>query len=359
MKKLALLLSLLVLMSALCIPAFAKKDATLSVIGGNPTVMDFAKANYPTWNAPEIGQTDAQIDTAVYTGTGSAVYGNVRAMYDAEHLYFRLFFKVDQSTVAPTEVSIWLRETISGGIQSVRYQIQKDTDTGNYNAVPAADSNGWFYQGEVTTFSVQNVDNGMIIDLTLTLKDSSVLAEGKTLGFEVSATNDGGRIYAMNGQTFGANTNDWNDRRPRQFATMTFGAPYVPVSVEQDLNKDVMISTKTPDAVYSATVAWGAMQFVYDPEVEGADAWTANGNTVTVTNEGTRAIDVDVEYTAETEYTNITGSFDKNEATLQPVYLAVDNNNEATFELTLSGELLNAYSAVKVGTVAVTLTPAA
>lgn len=119
-------------------------------------------------------------------------------------------------------------------------------------------------------------------------------------------------------------------------------------------------STKT---VYSVTITWGAMDFVYndgawDPENHTYDAnWTATGNTVTVSNHSNAAVTAKLTYNAAENYTGITGTF-SNDTLGLPTAVGTDVNSAptATATLTLSGALdSNTTANTTIGKVTVTL----
>lgn len=113
-------------------------------------------------------------------------------------------------------------------------------------------------------------------------------------------------------------------------------------------------TSSTPEGVTSADISWGSMSFTYDDTIEeGATAengWTCEdgANQVTVTNNGTTAITASVGYTPETNYTEITGSFNDESEVLT-------EGENVSFTLTLSGKPKKALSATKIGTVTVTI----
>ena len=111
----------------------------------------------------------------------------------------------------------------------------------------------------------------------------------------------------------------------------------------------------TTQDVYSVDVEWGAMQFTYN--VSGTKTWnpsdhsystptdspqwTADGNTVTVTNHSNQPVEVAFRFDKDAAVTEeITGSFDKTSATLAAgVEGDYDNADSVTAALTLSGAL--------------------
>ena len=133
--------------------------------------------------------------------------------------------------------------------------------------------------------------------------------------------------------------------------------------------KAIYSSAATTPDVISVDVAWGAMEFTYSvggthnwdaTKHEYVDntsaAWTASGNTVTVTNHSNVAVKAELIFAAETAYSGITGSFGE-KATLN-LATAVDTAKDAapsdSANLTLSGELANTVSSLtKVGTITV------
>lgn len=121
-------------------------------------------------------------------------------------------------------------------------------------------------------------------------------------------------------------------------------------------------------------ILWGSLSFTYsDKQVDGEDeGWTCetDANTVMVKNMDDVTIKVDVAFTRNSEATNITkvtGSFDKDSATLISSSSSSASgsagtsgtvSSTATFTLTLSGKPDGALSNATIGSVTVTISKA-
>lgn len=140
-------------------------------------------------------------------------------------------------------------------------------------------------------------------------------------------------------------------------------------------NRDINVEAKyvdgirTPD-VYSIDVTWGAMQFTYtnsgvrewDPSNhQYADTltpgWTANGNSVTVTNHSNVAVDVTFSYKKATGFDGISGEFSVTSKNLKAGEVGnVAGADSVTTELALSGALASTVTDfTKIGSVTVSL----
>lgn len=133
--------------------------------------------------------------------------------------------------------------------------------------------------------------------------------------------------------------------------------------------KAVYSSAATTPDVISADIAWGAMEFTYsvggtkDWDAENHEykdnttaSWTANGNTVTVTNHSNVAIKAELSFAADSAYSGITGSFGEDATLLLATAVDTDKNAAPsdTANLTLSGTLASTVTtATKVGTITV------
>ena len=136
-----------------------------------------------------------------------------------------------------------------------------------------------------------------------------------------------------------------------------------------DVNALYTDGVSTPEVI-SVNVEWGAMSFTY--AVSGTNnwdatkheyvanteaAWTAAGNTVTVTNHSNIAVKADLSFAADAAYSTVTGSFDK--ATLNLASgegVAYANADKATATLTLGGSIGDTGDiSVKVGTITVAI----
>ena len=119
--------------------------------------------------------------------------------------------------------------------------------------------------------------------------------------------------------------------------------------------------------VHSVNVAFGDMKFTYtgasqgvwdadEHKYEGATeaAWTAVGNTVTVTNHSNVAVDVTVTYAAATGFEGVTGTITNGSFNLATaVGTAVSAAPSATATLNLSGALAEGTTNATIGTVTV------
>lgn len=122
----------------------------------------------------------------------------------------------------------------------------------------------------------------------------------------------------------------------------------------------------------SVEITWGNMTFTYsDEQVNGADkGWTCDtgANKVTVENKGTVSVKAEVSFTKSTtaeNITNVSGTFDKSEATLISSASASGSagtsggfSTTATFTLTLTGKPDGALDGATIGSVTVTITKA-
>ena len=133
--------------------------------------------------------------------------------------------------------------------------------------------------------------------------------------------------------------------------------------------KAVYSSAETTPDVISVDITWGAMAFTYsvggakDWDAEKHEykdnttaSWTANGNTVTVTNHSNVAIKAELSFTADPAYLGITGSFGEDATLLLATAVGTDKNAAPsdTANLTLSGTLASTVTtATTVGTITV------
>ena len=125
----------------------------------------------------------------------------------------------------------------------------------------------------------------------------------------------------------------------------------------------------TTKDVISVDVAWGAMEFTYsvggtktwDPAkheyiTDTSASWSANGNTVTVTNHSNVAINANLTFDVESAYQGLTGSFGE-KATISLDSAVETSYAEAptdTATLALSGELPESVNTLtQVGTITV------
>lgn len=116
----------------------------------------------------------------------------------------------------------------------------------------------------------------------------------------------------------------------------------------------VMVSAEFEElTVTSADISWGSLAFTYSDET---NAWSNDGSekagTVTVENTGNTTVTVNVSYSQETGYEEITGAFDIGGTLL-------DSEKSMTYTLTLSGQPKKALYGEKIGTVTVKIESAA
>lgn len=148
---------------------------------------------------------------------------------------------------------------------------------------------------------------------------------------------------------------------------------YTPSPYSKTENADVKakyVEGSESETIYSVDVEWGAMEFTYtaasqgtwDPETHTyydiAEAeWSAEGNTVKVTNHSNAPVDAAFSYTKETGFESVTGTFSVDSETLDAgVENEYDKADSVTCALTLSGDLADtAADFTKVGTITVTL----
>ena len=140
--------------------------------------------------------------------------------------------------------------------------------------------------------------------------------------------------------------------------TVTYGDGNA-VTVNNDNTFTMPASAVTVTAAFkalpvsSAAISWGSLEFVYtDGENGSKDGYwscAAGADKITVENTGDTALNASVAYNKEPAYAEISGSFDKTSADLNPAAAE-------TFTLTVSGEPRQAIPAgTKVGTVTVTI----
>lgn len=155
----------------------------------------------------------------------------------------------------------------------------------------------------------------------------------------------------------------------------TFSVSAFAASADKSENIDVKAEYKdnstTTDEI-SVDISWGAMEFTYTVSGEKnwnanehkyddntKAAWTAKGNTVTVTNHSNVAVTTTFSFSPLTDYTGISGSFSNKTLTLKSA--AGVGTDEAslktltgTTDLTLSGSLKSGtVQGTKVGTITV------
>ena len=138
-----------------------------------------------------------------------------------------------------------------------------------------------------------------------------------------------------------------------------------------DINAVYSNTVSQGSDVISVNVEWGAMKFTYTKsgvnvwnpdthqyEVQNAGgAWTATGNTVTVTNHSNVAIKSNLTFASASGYSAVTGSFDKSQLLLDSgVGLSYANADKGTAKLTLGGTLADSVTSYsKVGTITVAI----
>ena len=126
-------------------------------------------------------------------------------------------------------------------------------------------------------------------------------------------------------------------------------------------SQDIDVSAKYVDSVsaptkYSVDVTWGAMEFTYTASTQ--PAWTASGNTITVTNHSNTDITASFAFSALTAYNTVTGSFSSTSLMLPTAEGKAVNDAVLTGKtsLTLGGALASDITVfTNVGTVIVTI----
>ena len=111
------------------------------------------------------------------------------------------------------------------------------------------------------------------------------------------------------------------------------------------------------NAMYTDGIkTWDATKHEYT--TDSSAAWTASGNTVTVTNHSNVAVKAELAFAADTAYNTVTGSFDKATLLLDSGEgLTYANADKETAALTLAGTLANTVTtSTKVGTITVKIT---
>ena len=215
MKKLAIFLSLFMLLTALCIPTAAATNATLTAQGASPAQTNYA--TNPMYASSNVGNP-------VTAGSG-VLNGNIQARYDSKYLYFRIHF----SSTNVKELSIWLQETnAEGNGQNSRYRLESN-DNGFYEST---DAGHWAATiADIKAFTVIYPGDGtMIFDIVLNPQSSTVLKKGTKIPFEISATSTGGLVSCMNCTANSLSDGsglEW-ESRPRVFGTLTLGDAMTP-----------------------------------------------------------------------------------------------------------------------------------
>ena len=126
-------------------------------------------------------------------------------------------------------------------------------------------------------------------------------------------------------------------------------------------SQDIDVSAKYVGGVsvptrYSVDVTWGAMEFTYTASTQ--PAWTAGGNTITVTNHSNTDITASFAFSALTAYNTVTGSFSSTSLMLPTAEGKAVNDAVLTGKtsLTLGGTLASDITVfTNVGTVIVTI----
>ena len=125
----------------------------------------------------------------------------------------------------------------------------------------------------------------------------------------------------------------------------------------------------TTGTVYSVDISWGDMQFTYaksgsrtwDPSDHTYDdsttsAWTADGNTITVTNHSNADVTASFSFAPLSNLPDLQGSFS---IPTQALAAGIENDyvgaDSLTTALTLSGDYTGTGEFVQVGTVTVTI----
>lgn len=104
----------------------------------------------------------------------------------------------------------------------------------------------------------------------------------------------------------------------------------------------------------SGNLEWDANKHAYNDKTHGA--WTASGNTITVTNHSNIAVTAAFSFAANAEYSSVTGSFDNSSIRLPSAVgkEMTDASLSGTSKLTLGGTLSNRVASMSaVGTITV------
>lgn len=129
-------------------------------------------------------------------------------------------------------------------------------------------------------------------------------------------------------------------------------ATQVPYQTEIDVTAKYKGALETPD-VYNVNIEWGAMEFVYtekgvnvwNPDIHEYQlsvqkAWTASGNTVTVTNHSNQPVTATLLFQADAGYESVKASLDKTVMKLDTaVGTSVEEAPADTAVLTVDGTL--------------------
>ena len=157
--------------------------------------------------------------------------------------------------------------------------------------------------------------------------------------------------------------------------TMLFAMTAMAVTVSDNNNsasadvKANYLAGDTSGTVYSVDITWGALEFTYKDKAQGTwnpnthkydggsetGTWSANGNTITVTNHSNAPVTASMSYNSDV--TGVEGAFNINTLELESaVDTSYDNAPKKTSSLTLSGVLPSTYVDLnKVGTVTVVI----
>lgn len=145
----------------------------------------------------------------------------------------------------------------------------------------------------------------------------------------------------------------------------------VPSETTIDVKAKYEGTTDKP-TVYSVDVEWGSMEFIYQAPgsskwipakhdyervTDENSGWSSQGNTITVTNHSNAAVAANLSFQSGQGYTDITGSFDKGNISLDSAEgKKVSEAPTDTASLTLSGNLdVNVTSSSVVGQIKVSL----
>lgn len=128
--------------------------------------------------------------------------------------------------------------------------------------------------------------------------------------------------------------------------------------------------------IYSVDITWGALEFTYTDASEGtwnpgkhvydgakAAAWTVDktdGDKITVTNHSNTAINATLSYASKTEFSAVTGAFDKSVLNLaSAVETEITAAPSDSAKLTLNGALASTTtSQTQIGTVTISIAKA-
>ena len=175
------------------------------------------------------------------------------------------------------------------------------------------------------------IDNSIITNGSVEA-DKSTAAEGDTVTLTWTAAEG----YMMDKITV-TDSNDDEVTVDQGLTSCVFTMPASNVTVTATF-KEIPVA--------SASIVWGSMAFTYTDESGWADDGSEGAGTVTVTNTGEPSFNAKATYSAEIDYMNIRGTFDKGVTTLAA-------GESLSFKLTLHNRPTRILNGQKIGTVTV------